>query len=391
MNLFHCISLVSFLHGSSMIVSSLRQPLTLFTILTVKHITYASVHACGLENLLIPNTNHEYSKTTTYAMLSQPSDSREVSTGYLTATAAYALDQDLLQTPGYTLEQLMELAGLSVAEAVVQVVPKSKILLICGPGNNGGDGLVAARHLMFFGYHTVVVYPKRSHRENHYINLVKQCEDMGIVILDELPKDLPTFGAMVDAIFGFSFQGVPRMPFQEILDTMMQTQRQHNIPIISVDVPSGWNVDEGDVSSTGFMPQVLISLTAPKHSSKLFYGRHFCGGRFLPPRLAAKYNIQMPPYPGVSQVVELPLSYRWEQEYAQHCAEQEGTMMTSILKEPKEDSWEAGYAEYCAEKERTLNIPDKKAEMMQKISVDQSSWEEQYAAHCVQKELDVKP
>ena len=181
------------------------------------------------------------------------------------------------------------------------------------------------------------------------------------------------------------------MPFQEILDTMMQTQRQHNIPIISVDVPSGWNVDEGDVSSTGFMPQVLISLTAPKHSSKLFSGRHFCGGRFLPPRLAAKYNIQMPPYPGVSQVVELPLSYRWEQEYAQHCAEQEGTMMTSILKEPKEDSWEAGYAEYCAEKERTLNISDKKAEMMQKISVDQSSWEEQYAAHCVQKELDVKP
>ena len=374
-----------------MIVSSLRQPLTLFTILTVIHITYASAHTCGLENLLIPNTNHEYSKTTTYAMLSQPSDSREVSTGYLTATAAYALDQDLLQTPGYTLEQLMELAGLSVAEAVVQVVPKSKILLICGPGNNGGDGLVAARHLMFFGYQTVVVYPKRSHRENHYINLVKQCEDMGIVILDELPKDLPTFGAMVDAIFGFSFQGVPRMPFQEILDTMMQTQRQHNIPIISVDVPSGWNVDEGDVSSTGFMPQVLISLTAPKHSSKLFSGRHFCGGRFLPPRLAAKYNIQMPPYPGVSQVVELPLSYRWEQEYAQHCAEQEGTMMTSILKEPKEDSWEAGYAEYCAEKERTLNIPDKKAEMMQKISVDQSSWEEQYAAHCVQKELDVKP
>jgi NAD(P)H-hydrate epimerase len=374
-----------------MIVSSLRQPLTLFTILIVKHITYASAHTCGLENLVIPTTNHEYSKTTTYAMLSQPSDSREVSTGYLTAAAAYALDQDLLQTPGYTLEQLMELAGLSVAEAVVQVVPKSKILLICGPGNNGGDGLVAARHLMFFGYQTVVVYPKRSHRENHYINLVKQCEDMGIVILDELPKDLPTFGAMVDAIFGFSFQGVPRMPFQDILHTMMQTQRQHNIPIISVDVPSGWNVDEGDVSSTGFMPQVLISLTTPKHSSKLFSGRHFCGGRFLPPRLAAKYNIQMPPYPGVSQVVELPLSYRWEHEYAQHCAEQEGTMMTSILKEPKEDSWEAGYAEYCVEKERTLNIPDKKAEVMQKISVDQSSWEEQYAAHCVQKELDVKP
>lgn len=63
----------------------------------------------------------------------------------------------------------MELAGLSVAEAVYQVVPpddssskKSTILIVCGPGNNGGDGLVAARHLVMFGYNCVVVYPKQS-------------------------------------------------------------------------------------------------------------------------------------------------------------------------------------------------------------------------------------
>lgn len=373
-----------------MILSSLQQPFALFTFLTLKQNINTSAHTLGLANLLVPTTQHDYQKTTTYAMSSQTSDSSAVSTGYLTATAAYALDQDLLQTPGYTLEQLMELAGLSVAEAVVQVVPKSKILLICGPGNNGGDGLVAARHLMFFGYESVVVYPKRSQRENHYRNLVKQCEDMGIVVLDELPSDLATFGAMVDAIFGFSFQGEPRMPFQEILHTMIQTQRQHKIPIISIDVPSGWSVDDGDVSRTGFMPQVLVSLTAPKHSAKLFTGRHFCGGRFLPPRLAAKYNIQMPPYPGVSQVIELPSSYRWEQDYAQHCAEQEGTVLSNRIKEPEKDSWEAGYAEYCAEREHTFNILNKKADVMQQTLPDQSSWEEQYTAHCVQKELDGK-
>lgn len=70
------------------------------------------------------------------------STSRSMSTGYLNAADAAALDAELMSTPGFSLEQLMELAGLSVAEAVYQVIPpttekKPSILLICGPGNNG--------------------------------------------------------------------------------------------------------------------------------------------------------------------------------------------------------------------------------------------------------------
>ena len=73
-------------------------------------------------------------------------------TGYLNAADAAALDEELMSTPGYCLEQLMELAGLAVAEAVYQGIPpsverKRKILLVCGPGNNGGDGLVAGTWL----------------------------------------------------------------------------------------------------------------------------------------------------------------------------------------------------------------------------------------------------
>ena len=228
-------------------------------------------------------------------------------TGYLNAKDAYNLDVELMTTPGFTLEQLMELAGLSVAQAVYEVTPspKSKILLVCGPGNNGGDGLVAARHLVLFGHEAVVVYPKRSSREPHYSNLVKTCEDLDIPILDEMPQNLSSFSTMVDAIFGFSFTGTPREPFLSILNQMMDAQSNYKIPIVSVDVPSSWNVDEGDVSGLGFEPEVLISLTAPKLCSKNFKGRHFCGGRFLPPALAEKYKIQMPPYPGTSQFMEL--------------------------------------------------------------------------------------
>lgn len=251
--------------------------------------------------------------TTGLAMSTSSTDAAETAdlllpaTGYLNAKDAFDLDVELMTSPGFTLEQLMELAGLSVAQVVYEVtpVPKSKVLLVCGPGNNGGDGLVAARHLVLFGHEAVVVYPKRSSKQPHYNNLVKTCEDLGIPILDSMPEDLSSYATFVDAIFGFSFTGTPREPFGTILSQMMEAQSEHKIPIVAVDVPSGWNVDEGDVSGLGFEPEVLISLTAPKLCSKNFKGRHFCGGRFLPPALAEKYNIQMPPYPGTSQFMEL--------------------------------------------------------------------------------------
>ena len=250
------------------------------------------------------NPNNEETTTTTTTTTTM------IDTGYLNAKDAYALDQELMSTPGFSLEQLMELAGLSVAEAVYAIDPpltlnedkKKKVLLVCGPGNNGGDGLVAARHLVMFGYECTIVYPKKS-KNPHFINLVQQCKDLDIPILDAMPsldvvKEEDTqhnnYDVIVDAIFGFSFKGKPREPFASALTDIIHAQKNNpNLTILSVDVPSGWNVDDGDVAEMGFMPQVLISLTAPKLSAKNFKGRHFVGGRFLPPKLAAKYDIKV--------------------------------------------------------------------------------------------------
>lgn len=298
------------------------------------------------------------------------SDAAATITGYLNAQDAAALDQELMSVPGFSLEQLMELAGLSGAEAVYAVVGpspltgrKPKIILVCGPGNNGGDGLVAARHLVMFGYESIVVYPKRSSKQ-HFINLIQQLEDLDIPVLDHLPEDLltkgeaATYDAVVDAIFGFSFKGEPREPFASILKKMKEAQESLGIATVSVDIPSGWNVDTGDEAKTGFRPNVLVSLTAPKLSAKEFEGRHFVGGRFLPPKLADKYNIKMPPYPGVSQVMELPSQAgdegaSWEEGYAAYCAEKEAALKDSdaLAQEGDKETWEAQYAAYLAEKE----------------------------------------
>ena len=52
--------------------------------------------------------------------------------------------------------------------------------------------------------------------------------------------------------------------------------------MVSVDIPSGWDVEKGDISNTGLLPEMLISLTAPKQCASTFTGVHYVGGRFVP-------------------------------------------------------------------------------------------------------------
>ena len=190
---------------------------------------------------------------------------------------------------GFSVDQLMELAGLSVACAVVDAYPAAtSCLVVAGPGNNGGDGLVAARHLVHFGLsNVVVVYPKRPEK-SLFANLVKQCEDVGAAVSSELvpgEHDLGGYDVVLDAIFGFSFRGVPRAPFDAILAALERPSRP---PLVSVDVPSGWHVEDGPTGPAKLAPDVLVSLTAPKRCARHFAGRHYVGGRFVPPTIKAK-------------------------------------------------------------------------------------------------------
>lgn len=67
---------------------------------------------------------------------------------------------------------------------------------------------------------------------------------------------------------------------------------------------TGWDVEQG--SADGLQPDMLISLTAPKKSAALFRGRyHFLGGRFVPPGLERKYQLNLPQYPGIDCVLQL--------------------------------------------------------------------------------------
>ncbi|CAI5520249.1 unnamed protein product [Closterium sp. Naga37s-1] len=235
---------------------------------------------------------------------------------YLGQAEAIAVDEALFSSLGFSVDQLMELAGLSCACAIYQEYPPShfpSVLIICGPGNNGGDGLVAARHLFHFGYRPAVCYPKRTPKPL-YQGLVTQVKSLGVPFLspDQLPSPLlPSFHLVVDAIFGFSFQGSPRPPFDSILASLIappgSTAEAAGIPpIVAIDIPSGWDVERGDAAGTGLKPDMLISLTAPKRCALSFAGgHHYLGGRFVPPAIRTRYNLRLPPFPAAQQCVRL--------------------------------------------------------------------------------------
>eukprot|EP00898_Chlorokybus_atmophyticus_P004946 jgi/Chlat1/5452/Chrsp36S05420 len=239
-------------------------------------------------------------------------DNGGMGVSYLTAAAAAAIDERLMGSLGFSLDQLMELAGLSVASAVSEVYSSAthrSILIICGPGNNGGDGLVAARHLYHFGYTVEVCYPKRTDKPT-YNGLVVQCESLGVPFIspDTLSNKLTEYDIVVDAIFGFSFSGTcsPRPPFDHILNLLKPSKGTKLPALVSVDIPSGWHVEEGDVDGMGLRPNMLVSLTAPKLCARKFTGElHYIGGRFVPPGIVREFDLRLPSYSGSSACVRV--------------------------------------------------------------------------------------
>jgi NAD(P)H-hydrate epimerase len=96
-----------------------------------------------------------------------------------------------------------------------------------------------------------------------------------------LKSALADSDVVLDAIFGFSFKGPVRSPFDDALKLISDAK----LGIVSVDVPSGWEVDGGRSGGIALEPDVLISLTAPKEGVRDFKGRHFLGGRFVTRRV----------------------------------------------------------------------------------------------------------
>jgi ADP-dependent NAD(P)H-hydrate dehydratase / NAD(P)H-hydrate epimerase len=182
-----------------------------------------------------------------------------------TADEMRALDAWAISERGVPSLDLMESAGASVATVVEELEPTAPVRVVCGKGNNGGDGLVAARKLAEHGTpaEALLLAPagelSDDARANHE-RLAAVGGPMRELAAADLPAALEGSGAVVDALLGTGFSGAPRAPF----DAAIEAINAASCPVVAVDVPSGANASTGEVAGACVRAQVTVTFHAAK-------------------------------------------------------------------------------------------------------------------------------
>ena len=184
------------------------------------------------------------------------------------------------QALGYPELRLMEHAGTAVAAAVKALATDlgrwghGPIVVLCGPGNNGGDGFVAARRLALAGGSVIVAVVAADARPSGASsarNWDRVARDSGITKV-HLPvaRDVAMFGlgmdkaaVVVDALLGTGVRGTLREPIRSAVEAIGRA-RVGGVPVVAVDTPTAVDLSSGEPSS----PVVLADLTVTFHRPK---------------------------------------------------------------------------------------------------------------------------
>lgn len=138
---------------------------------------------------------------------------------------------------GVPTEQLMENAGIAAAREAAQL-PHQRWLVICGPGNNGGDGYVAARHLKQCTVMTVG-HPKTALAAKNFRRVKAQGIPVHPYEKETFVKMLQECDAVMDAMLGVGVSGPLREPYREIVDILNRSE----VFVLSLDVPTGFGTE----------------------------------------------------------------------------------------------------------------------------------------------------
>ena len=193
-----------------------------------------------------------------------------------------ALDRHTIDVLGVPGDLLMESAGRAVVAAVLEVQrerpsgPQRDVLVVCGTGNNGGDGLVAARHLHQRGISVrVALLGETSAVQGDAARNLERARTSGVEFVGS-HFELPSPGVIVDAIFG---TGLSRAVEGEALEAIQRinTRRGADLRVISVDLPSGLSADTGQVLGDAVQADLTVTIELPKLGLVFEPGRSHAG------------------------------------------------------------------------------------------------------------------
>lgn len=178
----------------------------------------------------------------------------------------------LAMAAGVAGARLMEAAGWAVARAALNRLPRGRVAVLCGPGNNGGDGFVAARLLERWGRPVRLALLGDPARLKGDAAIMADRWTGGVEPLS--PAVLDGCTGVVDALFG---AGLAR-PLDGAARAVVEEMGRRRLPVVAVDVPSGVHGDTGEVLG-GVAPACLATVTffRPKPGHCLLPGRLKCG------------------------------------------------------------------------------------------------------------------
>jgi NAD(P)H-hydrate epimerase len=204
----------------------------------------------------------------------------------VTARTMRALDRHTIETLGVAGDLLMESAGRAVAAVVLERLPRGgSVLVVCGSGNNGGDGLVVARQLQLLGVpvRTLCVGEPEKLRGDAARNLTRAralevpIEGPGWL---ERSDDLsqwaePGRAVVVDAIFGTGLTRTVDGAAARAIAAIDRWGRRG--PVVAVDLPSGLHADSGQVLGAAVSAEITVTIGLPKLGLVLEPGRSHAG------------------------------------------------------------------------------------------------------------------
>jgi NAD(P)H-hydrate epimerase len=185
-----------------------------------------------------------------------------------------ASDRFAIETHGIPGLDLMERAGTAVARAVERIAPDGFVTVVCGKGNNGGDGLVAARLLREAGHEARVVCVSEDVSADARANLARLPGEGPLAFDGEQGAHAIAQGAaLVDALLGTGFTGEPRGATAEAIEAINAPRA----PVVAVDVPSGVDASSGEVSGVAVQAATTVTFHAAKPGLWIAPGKAHAG------------------------------------------------------------------------------------------------------------------
>ncbi|HEX9028739.1 MAG TPA: NAD(P)H-hydrate epimerase [Anaerolineales bacterium] len=227
----------------------------------------------------------------------------------ITTAQMAEVDRIMIETYGIQLVQMMENAGRNLAELARRMLggqaAGKKIRVFCGAGNNGGGGMVAARHLNNWGAAVQVDLAADPEKLKPIPALQWQIlRAMGLV--KDLPADLEPLDLAVDALIGYGLSGNPRGRAAEWINRMNHS----GSPVLALDTPSGLDTTSGLPGDPCVRATATLTLALPKTGLLRPEARPFVGELFLadisvPPELYRELGLSVAPLFGKDTILRI--------------------------------------------------------------------------------------